>query len=206
MKIKLSKEEESFLFKQTKRLLLAEIHGYKYARSKLAELKKQAEANQSDFYLAALDEFNCSVSGYDNITNIRELKYVDNAELTQLARKVTRCDFDFEKLSTNDIYDYFINLNDDNAICNVDGNSMSGIGIYHEDIVIYNKKQTAVNDDIIVGSINRKLFIKRYKIVDNMQYLYSEHPDYKPVKIEITDIFVIFGVVRNIFRNIRKKN
>ncbi|MDR0926604.1 MAG: hypothetical protein LBO69_02420 [Ignavibacteria bacterium] len=90
------------------------------------------------------------------------------------------------------------------AFCEVSGNSMLNAGITDGDIVIVNQTDNANDGDIVVAKVIDKYYVKKYKIIDNNIWLYSENPEYAPVRIPNTTDFTIFGLVCNVVKSIHK--
>lgn len=89
---------------------------------------------------------------------------------------------------------------EDSADCNlfqcvVSGMSMKDAGIYDGNILIIETCDTANDCEIIIASINGKHFVKRYRIIDGEEWLYSENIDFSPVKIRAEMDFEICGKV-----------
>ena len=77
----------------------------------------------------------------------------------------------------------------------VSGESMTGAGINHDDIVVVDRSVTPASGRIVIAVLNGELTIKR--LIKNQQTcaLRAEHPDFPPVHIpEDTDL-EIWGVV-----------
>lgn len=75
----------------------------------------------------------------------------------------------------------------------VKGDSMVGVGIKPNDILIVHKQNYAENGDIIVASINNESTVKRYRIVDDIVFLMPENSKYLPIPVK--DNLYIFGKV-----------
>ncbi len=79
---------------------------------------------------------------------------------------------------------------------------MTGANILDGDFVIYQKTKYVNNNDIIICSINDRMFIKRYVIIEGRIILRSENPNYLDYAINLDDNFKIIGKVNQLFRNL----
>lgn len=77
----------------------------------------------------------------------------------------------------------------------VKGNSMEEANIFDGDILIVDRSLTPKNNDVVVCVINGEFAVKRYIKRGKEVWLYSEHPDYEPIRITEEMDFQIWGVV-----------
>ena len=84
----------------------------------------------------------------------------------------------------------------------VDGNSMKDANINDGDIAVVCNSDTANNGTIIVAKIDDNYYIKRYVVIDEQLWLYSDNADYEPIMIPQNVDFSIFGIVCNVIKNI----
>jgi DNA polymerase V len=82
-------------------------------------------------------------------------------------------------------------------LCKVSGDSMTGSGIYNDDILIV-ERAPAENGKIVVASVNDALFVKRYRKDEKGEWLHSSNEKYPPFKITSALDFRIIGIVRYI--------
>lgn len=75
----------------------------------------------------------------------------------------------------------------------VNGDSMIGVGIKPNDILVVKKQNYADNGDIVVASINGESTVKRYRIVDEHIFLMPENSKYMPIAVK--ENLFIFGKV-----------
>lgn len=102
----------------------------------------------------------------------------------------------------NDIYKK-LKLDRNNFIMiEVSGESMRDANLNDGDLLMVDIYSKASNGSIIVAKINGNLFVKRYKIIDNQSWLFSDNPEFEPYKITSDHDFSIFGVVKNIIKKI----
>lgn len=79
---------------------------------------------------------------------------------------------------------------------------MTGANILDGDFVIYQKTKYVSNNDIIICSVNDRMFIKRFLIIEGRIVLRSENPNYSDYVINLGDNFEIIGKVKQLFRNL----
>ncbi len=77
----------------------------------------------------------------------------------------------------------------------VKGNSMEEANIFDGDILIVDRSLTPKNNDVIVCVLNGEFAVKRYVKRGNEIWLFSGHPDYKPIRITEEMDFQVWGVV-----------
>lgn len=76
------------------------------------------------------------------------------------------------------------------------GDSMSGIGIYPNSLLVVDRAVTAKNGDIIIARIGDELCVKRFsKADDNRVWLLSENELFPPIEVCECDDFEIWGRV-----------
>jgi DNA polymerase V len=78
----------------------------------------------------------------------------------------------------------------------VEGDSMTGAGIYHGDILVIDKSLQAHSGDIIIAYYEGAFTVKRYICKDNRHFLYPEHPEYKPIEVTYCTDFRVWGLVK----------
>lgn len=85
----------------------------------------------------------------------------------------------------------------------VDGESMKNANIHNNDILIASKTTTAAPDTIVIAQVGETFYIKRYKIIDEKVWLYSENEAFKPVEIKKEMDFEIVGIVKNVIKSVK---
>lgn len=94
----------------------------------------------------------------------------------------------------------------------VQGDSMSGAGIYHGDLLIVDRSKQPKSGDVIIAALNGTFTVKRWRPFRgqlssnrynnsswgslNCAELVAEHPDYPPITVSANDDFMIWGVVQ----------
>lgn len=84
----------------------------------------------------------------------------------------------------------------------VSGNSMTGAGIHHNDILIVDRSLTAENNSIIIASICGELTVKRMIKRRKEIILAPENPDFQPVTVTEDMDFQVWGVVTNVIHKV----
>lgn len=77
----------------------------------------------------------------------------------------------------------------------VSGNSMTGAGIHHNDILIVDRSITPKHGSIIIAVVNGELTVKTLEYRDNTPFLVPANPDFHPTAITQEMDFSIWGVV-----------
>lgn len=84
----------------------------------------------------------------------------------------------------------------------VEGESMTGVGIFPGDMLIVNNAKKPIEGKIIVAVIDGEITVKRLRILKNkMIKLEPENPNYQPIYINPEQDFKIWGVVTGVVRN-----
>jgi len=80
----------------------------------------------------------------------------------------------------------------------VAGDSMTGAGINHDDILIVDRSLEPVSGKIVIAVINGELTVKKLRIDDQGCRLVAENPDYGPLEISPETGCEIWGVVTSV--------
>ncbi|WGK60486.1 translesion error-prone DNA polymerase V autoproteolytic subunit [Halopseudomonas sp. SMJS2] len=80
------------------------------------------------------------------------------------------------------------------------GDSMIGVGIFDEDVMVVNRKLDAVSGHIVIAWLNGDVCVKRLKKRGDQFVLESENPKYMPRYIMEGDEFEVWGVVTGSLR------
>lgn len=101
-----------------------------------------------------------------------------------------------------------INLNDflvkepsASYLVEVKGDSMIYAGIEDGDMLVVDCSIGAINNDIIIASLNGELTVKRYVVEHGITYLVAENYKYNKIEVHPTDNFEVIGVVLRSIRN-----
>lgn len=83
------------------------------------------------------------------------------------------------------------------------GESMTGAGIFDQDILIVSRALGAKHGDVIIAAINGDFFVKRFTRAGEQIVLHSENPKYSPRFIMEGDELEVWGVVTDSLRRHR---
>jgi DNA polymerase V len=82
----------------------------------------------------------------------------------------------------------------------VEGDSMTGAGIEHGDLLVINKGLEPRNGKIAVCFIDGEFTVKRINIDKDIIWLIAENQKYKPIKVTADNDFLIWGIVTNVIK------
>ena len=85
----------------------------------------------------------------------------------------------------------------------VAGESMTGDGIYHGDVIVVDRAATPVNGSVVVASVDGELTVKRFMQRGGRVALLAANPDYPPIELEGEQELVVWGVVTHSLRDHR---
>jgi DNA polymerase V len=77
----------------------------------------------------------------------------------------------------------------------VDGDSMKDAGILHGSIIVVDKAGEPANNKIAVCVVNSEFTLKRLKVEKGLVWLMPENDKFKPLLINDSDSFEIWGIV-----------
>lgn len=83
------------------------------------------------------------------------------------------------------------------------GDSMIGVGLFDDDVVIVDRSLEAVSGDLIIGAIDNDPLVKTYTREGNQVILRSENPAYAPRYVLEGEQFEVWGVVKGGLRMFR---
>lgn len=77
----------------------------------------------------------------------------------------------------------------------VEGDSMTGAGIFSGDVLVIDRAVEARDGRIVVAAVNGELVVKRLSIQGDIQQLISENDSYTPIHISDGEECFVWGVV-----------
>lgn len=80
----------------------------------------------------------------------------------------------------------------------VAGDSMNGVGINNNDILVVDRSLEPVHGKIIIAAVNSELTVKRLIKTDISCQLVAENPNYPPIEITEELSCVVWGVVTSV--------
>ena len=85
----------------------------------------------------------------------------------------------------------------------VAGESMTGDGIYHGDVIVVDRAVTPVNGSVVVASVDGELTAKRFMRRGHRVALLAANPDYPAIELHGEQELVVWGVVTHSLRDHR---
>ena len=82
----------------------------------------------------------------------------------------------------------------------VQGNSMEGVHIHNNDIIVIDKSRIMKNGDIAVCYLNTELLVKRVYFKDGKYWLVAESTKYPTIEVKENDKLQIWGVVISVIK------
>lgn len=86
-------------------------------------------------------------------------------------------------------------------VVRVDGDSMTGAGIYNGDLLVVDRSLEAKSGSIVVAVVNGELTVKRLWMRNRRIRLVPENPAYEPIEIGDFSELVVWGVVAHVIRS-----
>lgn len=87
----------------------------------------------------------------------------------------------------------------------VEGDSMTGAGIFPDDILVVDRSITPTDGKIVIAVLNGELTVKRLKKAQNKIILMPENAQFSPIKITEEMDFSIWGVVTACIKKLEAK-
>ncbi len=100
-----------------------------------------------------------------------------------------------------DLNEYLIKRPSATFFIRVSGDSMTGAGIYSEDILIVDRAETARSRSIVIAAINGELTVKRLIKEHGRIFLAPENRSYDSMEVLPDMEFQIWGVVIHVIRS-----
>ena len=82
----------------------------------------------------------------------------------------------------------------------IEGESMTGAGIFPGDIAVVDRARTPVNGSIILALLDGAFTVKRYRIRDGAVLLQAENPAYPDMPLSDGQSFEVWGVIMRSIR------
>jgi len=84
----------------------------------------------------------------------------------------------------------------------VAGDSMTGVGIHDEDILVVDRSVEPESGSIVVAALDGELTVKRYEVQSGYPYLMPEAEEYDPIPIQDGQELVVWGVVQHVIHEV----
>ena len=85
----------------------------------------------------------------------------------------------------------------------VEGDSMTGAGIVHGDIVVVDKSLEPKSGDIVVAAVDGDFTLKHLKREGQKAWLVAAHPGYSPIALHDAVDAALWGVVTHVIHQTR---
>lgn len=85
----------------------------------------------------------------------------------------------------------------------VNGDSMIGVGIHHNDILVVDKSLEAKQGSIVIAVLNGELTVKTLEYRNNAPFLIPANPSYPIISITAEMDFSVWGVVTSVIHQFR---
>ena len=82
----------------------------------------------------------------------------------------------------------------------IEGDSMTGAGIYPGDIAVVDRAREPVNGSIILALLDGAFTVKRYRVKDGAVVLQAENPAFADMQITDGQTFEVWGVITRSIR------
>jgi len=80
----------------------------------------------------------------------------------------------------------------------VSGDSMTGAGIHHDDILVVDRSQEPKPGNVVIACVEGEFTVKRLVRTEEGLDLAPENPAYQPIPLNAETDFSIWGVVRHV--------
>lgn len=94
-----------------------------------------------------------------------------------------------------DINDHLVRNKAATFLFKVKGDSMTGVGIYANDMLVVDRSIEPKHNNIVLAVVNNDFTVKRFYKRGGVVKLVAENPLYPPIVIKETDDFTVWGVV-----------
>lgn len=83
----------------------------------------------------------------------------------------------------------------------VKGHSLKNAGIDDGDLLVIDRSLEPINDKIAICFIEGEFTAKRIKLSNNELWLMPENEAYQPIKVELEDDFLVWGIVTHVIKS-----
>jgi DNA polymerase V len=82
----------------------------------------------------------------------------------------------------------------------IEGDSMTGAGIFPGDIAVVDRARTPVNGNIVLALLDGAFTVKRYRVKDGAVWLQAENPAFPDIAVRDGQSFEVWGVITRSIR------
>lgn len=93
------------------------------------------------------------------------------------------------------LHDYIVKKPAATFFMRAGGDSMTGIGIYPDDILVIDRSIKPRSGHVVVAAIDGEYTLKILKIHEGKPYLVPANPKYQPISVDNMESLQIFGVL-----------
>lgn len=101
-----------------------------------------------------------------------------------------------------DLNEYVIKHPSATYFVRASGDSMTGAGIFHGDLLIVDRSLEPVHGKVIIAEVDGQLTVKRLLKTKDHVSLQSENASYPPIEFQEGNEVVIWGVVTHVLHNL----
>ncbi len=101
-----------------------------------------------------------------------------------------------------DLNEYLVPHKASTFFVRVTGDSMTGVGIFPEDMLIVDRSLTATYGKIVIAVLNGEMTVKRLEKDKNGLLLCAENEKYPDIIVTENDSFSVWGVVTNVIHSL----
>ena len=99
---------------------------------------------------------------------------------------------------TLDLNDYLVPRPEATFFVRVSGDSMTGAGIHHDDLLIVDRSRTPLPGNVVIACVDGEFTVKRLRKTGTGLELAPENPDYPHIPITHETDFEVWGVVQHV--------
>ncbi|HSN24019.1 MAG TPA: translesion error-prone DNA polymerase V autoproteolytic subunit, partial [Methylomicrobium sp.] len=103
-----------------------------------------------------------------------------------------------------DLNEHFIQHPAATFFVRVQGYSMIGVGIHHNDLLIVDRSLEPRNGSIVVAVVDGEFTVKRLVIKGDKTWLYPENPAYESLQLGEGMELQIWGVVAHVIHSLKE--
>lgn len=96
---------------------------------------------------------------------------------------------------TLDINDLVVQHPSATFFVRVSGDSMEGVGIFNNDVLVVDRSVEPVDGKIVVAAVNGEMVVKQLSVANNQQLLVSANENYAPIVVGEGEECTVWGVV-----------
>jgi len=172
-------------------------------------LQTESAKRHKDIYNSAIEDASLIYTSRDSMKSeiiIKDILRPSLMSMTIMGNYLRSADVvkvDVEGFKTSELLrEIFSDENNKYLLCKVSGDSMIDEGIIDDDMLLVDREEKNFDNRIIVAYLNDILFVKRYRIINGQQFLFSGNSKYKPYLIEVKNNFKVLGVVKLIMKSV----